>query len=86
MLKIWRCPLLWNFFGLDHNYQKNLYEQAFALKYHGNWSFIEVYSLPVKLRNWFTKRLQEQKEFEQEQIDKTYNKSGKSAKTTHTLS
>ena len=65
---------------------ESVYEQFFALKYYGGWSFIEAYNLPIQLRNWFTKRLQEQKEFEQEQIDKTYNKSGKSAKTTHTLS
>ena len=69
MNKTWRCPLLWNFFGLDHNYQKIIYEQVFALKYHGNWSFIEVYNLPIGLRNWFIKRLQEQLNFEKEQLE-----------------
>ena len=84
--KTWRCPSLWNFFGLDHNYQKHLYEQAFALKYHGNWSFIEIYNLPVKLRNWFTERLNQQKEYEHEQIEKARGKGASSGKQTHTLS
>lgn len=42
----------------------NVYEQFFLLKYHGGWSFIEAYNLPVKLRTWFMKRLQ--KQFKQE--------------------
>ena len=82
--KTWRCPLLWNFFGLDYNYQKSLYEQIFALKYHGNWSFIEVYNLPIGLRNWFTQRLKEQLEFEKEQIEKS--SSGKDSGKTYELS
>jgi len=43
---------------------QNVYEQFFLLKYHGGWSFIEAYNLPVKLRTWFMKRLQ--KQFKQE--------------------
>ena len=82
--KTWRCPLLWNFFGLDHNYQKSLYEQIFALKYHGNWSFIEVYNLPVGLRNWFVDRLKSQIEFEKDQIQKA--SSGKENNKTYDLS
>jgi hypothetical protein len=27
------------------------------MKYHGGWSFIEAYSLPIKLRRWFLDRL-----------------------------
>jgi hypothetical protein len=37
-----------------------VYEQFFVLKYHGGWSFIEAYNLPVGLRNWFVKRLVKQ--------------------------
>jgi len=48
----------------------NVYEQFFLLKYHGGWSFIEAYSLPVKLREWFLKRLQKQFTDEKEQYDK----------------
>jgi hypothetical protein len=36
---------------------ENLYEQVFFLKLEGNWTFTEVYTLPVKLREWFVKRL-----------------------------
>ena len=79
--KTWRCPSLWNFFGLDHDYQELLYEQIFALKYHGKWSFIEIYNLPVGLRNWFTKRLHEQLEREREHIEKSTAGSGDRRKT-----
>lgn len=27
------------------------------MKHNGGWSFIEVYNLPIGLRNWFFKRL-----------------------------
>lgn len=30
------------------------------MKYYGGWSFIEVYNLPVGLRNWFSEKLIEQ--------------------------
>jgi hypothetical protein len=36
---------------------KDVYEQFFALKYYGGWSFIEAYNLPIQLRNWFVERL-----------------------------
>ena len=38
----------------------------FALKYHGNWSFIEIYNLPIGLRLWFLNKLKEQIEMENE--------------------
>jgi hypothetical protein len=38
----------------------SVYEQFFLLKYHGGWSFIEAYNLPVVLRKWFLNRLDEQ--------------------------
>ena len=41
-----------------------VYEQFFVLKYHGGWSFIEAYNLPIGLRRWFLEKLREQ--FEQE--------------------
>jgi hypothetical protein len=52
----------------------NVYEQFFALKYHGGWSFIESYNLPVQLREWFLKRLIQQKKEESEQIKAAYKK------------
>jgi len=40
------------------------------LKYHGGWSFIEAYNLPIKLREWFLKRLVKQKKEENEAMNK----------------
>ena len=34
------------------------------MKYYGNWSFVEVYSLPVGLRNWYYEQLVEKKKEE----------------------
>jgi hypothetical protein len=34
------------------------------LKYHGGWGFMEAYNLPVKIREWFLKRLLKQKKDE----------------------
>ncbi len=61
-------PLQPTFFGLTNEYSESLYEQIFFLKYYGGWSFSEVYNLPVKLREWFVKRLSRQKEEEAEAI------------------
>ena len=57
--------------------EKVVYEQLFLLKYYGGWSFIESYSLPIKLREWFLARLTKQFEIEEEQtrrITKNTNK------------
>ena len=59
------CRLRCSFFGLSNDYIQAVYEQFFYLKYHGGWSFTEAYNLPVKIRNWFIKKLIEQKELEQ---------------------
>jgi len=47
-----------------------LYEELFALKYHGGFSLFESYSIPVGLRKWFIQRLVKQKEDEAEQTKK----------------
>lgn len=47
-----------------------MYEQFFLMKYHGGWSFIEAYNLPIGLRNWFLKRLADQIKSEADQIEK----------------
>ena len=57
------------FFGLSPEYMENVYEQFFVLKYHGGWSFTEAYSLPIKLREWFLKRLIDQKNQEKEAVE-----------------
>ena len=66
-----------NFFGLDNKYADNIYEQIFLLKYHGGWSFVEAYSLPVGLRKWFLERLQRQFEEEKKQHDEITRKGKK---------
>lgn len=48
---------------------ESVYEQFFALKYHGGWSFVEAYNLPVGLRKWFLRKLVEQIESEREAIE-----------------
>ena len=58
------------FFGLSSKYMEQVYEQFFLLKYHGGWSFIEAYNLPVGLRHWFVERLSKQFEDEKKQYDK----------------
>jgi len=45
---------------------ESIYEQIFFLKLEGNWSFIEAYTLPVQLRNWFFKKLVDYKNPQQE--------------------
>ena len=54
------------FFGLNEEYMENVYEQFFFLMYHGGWSFIESYNLPVKIRRWFLQRLVKEKKLEAE--------------------
>lgn len=56
------------FFGLSDKYMESVYEQFFSLKYHGGWSLIELYNLPVGLRDWFTEKLSRQFEKEAEAI------------------
>jgi len=63
------------FFGLTDEYTENVYEEIFSLKYHGGWSFIEAYSLPIQLRAWFVKRLVKQFETEKKQMEDAQRKS-----------
>tara|TARA_R110000751_G_scaffold117048_2_gene217206 strand:- start:213 stop:374 length:162 start_codon:yes stop_codon:yes gene_type:complete len=49
---------------------EGVYEEFFTLKYHGGWSFIEAYNLPIGLRKWFLQKLKEQFEFEKEAIER----------------
>ena len=62
------------FFGLTSKYIEAVYEQFFLLKHFGGWSFMEMYNLPVGLRDWFVKRLQKQFEEEAKQVEKARRK------------
>tara|TARA_Y100000592_G_C5316526_1_gene242731 strand:- start:65 stop:226 length:162 start_codon:yes stop_codon:yes gene_type:complete len=44
------------------------------MKYYGGWSLFELYSLPIGLRNWYIEMLAEQKEKENQQIEKATSK------------
>ena len=63
------------FFGLDHNYSENVYEQMFALVFHGKISLVEAYNMPVGLRNWFLTRLKREFEEEKERHEQARNSS-----------
>tara|TARA_Y100001973_G_C5196598_1_gene334690 strand:+ start:2307 stop:2444 length:138 start_codon:yes stop_codon:yes gene_type:complete len=43
------------------------------LKYHGGWSLVESYSLPIRLRHWFMDRLAKQLKREAEENEKAAN-------------
>ena len=70
----WRFRLQRTFFGLSEQYQQQVYEQFFILKYHGGWSFIEAYNLPIGLRMWFVERLAKQIKDESEAMEKATKK------------
>jgi hypothetical protein len=74
MSKKWRYRLPPTFFGLNDNYIEKVYEHFFYLKYYGGWSFIEAYNLPVKVRNWFVAKLNEQLEAEKEAMEEAQSK------------
>ena len=74
----WRFRLLRSFFGLSENDAEYIYESIFQLKYHGGWSFIEAYNLPLVLRRWFIKRLSRQFEEEAAAADKAANQAKRS--------
>ena len=73
--KPWRCRLPLTFFGLSSDYIQSVYEEMFSLKHHGGWSFIEAYNLPIMIRRWFIRRLQKQFEEENQQVEKSKNRS-----------
>ena len=50
---------------------ESVYENFFALKYYGGWSFAEAYSLPIGLRRWFVKRLAKQLKDESEAVKRS---------------
>ena len=73
--RTWRFRSPLNFFGLDDDYIKNVYEEFFLMKYHGGWSFIEAYNLPIVIRRWFLERLVKEIKKEAEQAKKASNNS-----------
>ena len=66
---------MWTFYGLNDKYIESVYEQMFQLKYYGGWSFFEVYNLPVMIRDWFLRRLIEQKKEEADSASQSVSSS-----------
>lgn len=68
------------FFGLTQEYKLFLYEQLFDLCYYsqGAFTFSEVYSLPIYLRNFYYKKLADIKKKENESYEKANKSSSKS--------
>jgi hypothetical protein len=50
---------------------KEVYRLFLSFKEHANWSFLELYNLPVALRSWFIDEFVEQKAREQEARENT---------------
>lgn len=72
--RIWRFRFQQTSFGLSDEYQENVYEVFFYLKYYGGFSLFESYNLPIQLRKWFIEKLKDQLKQEAEQINKAYKK------------
>tara|TARA_R110000751_G_scaffold133849_1_gene236238 strand:+ start:532 stop:681 length:150 start_codon:yes stop_codon:yes gene_type:complete len=47
----------------------------FLLKYHGGWSLLETYNLPIMIRRWFIRRLQKQFDKEKQEAEKAQRRS-----------
>ena len=70
----WRYRLVRSFFGLSNKYIQSVYDELFVMKYHGNFSLIESYNLPVQIRRYFLKKLQEQIERENQAVQDAQDK------------
>jgi hypothetical protein len=60
------CPSGSTFFGLTPEYKKSVHENIFVLAYFtkGGFTFDQVYFMPVYLRNFYLKQLQDMKQKE----------------------
>ena len=64
------------FFGLTVEDKPKLHEQIFQLMYYGiGFTHSDVYSMPVYLRNFYYKQLNETKKKENEEVKKANQKS-----------
>ena len=45
------------FFGLTPEYMEQVYQQIFLMIMKTNFTFLELYSFPIYLRDWFSERL-----------------------------
>lgn len=63
------------FFGLGLNYKIGMHEEIFSLCYHGHGGFTwdEVYGLPIHLRRFYIKKVQEAIETKNKAEQDAYN-------------
>jgi len=65
------------FFGLNESYNEYVYEHLFYLKHFGGWSFIEAYSLPIRLRDWWVERIGKEFKRERQEMEQSSKKSNR---------
>jgi hypothetical protein len=77
MKKGWPYQLRLTFFGLTQEYKLQLYEQIFEMCYYseGAFRFMDVYQLPIYLRNFYFKKLLSVKQKENDKIKDGKSKS-----------
>jgi hypothetical protein len=65
-------PLILTFFGLTPEYRQNLFTQIHEIVFHGSggYDFHTVYNMPIWLRNFTFKKLEEHYKKQQEAYDK----------------
>ena len=69
---MYRFPLELTFFGLTSEYRVSLFTQIHDLVYHGNGGFIhsEVYNMPIWMRQYHIKKINEYLVKQQEEVKK----------------
>jgi hypothetical protein len=64
------CPLGLTFFGLTSEHKVLIHQSIFALLYssNGGFTFDQVYKMPIYLRNFYLKQLEEAKQKEMDTV------------------
>ena len=65
------CPWGQTFFGLKPENKAALHKEIIAMLYasHGSFTYHDIYSMPVQLRRFYLKQLEEFKEKERQAIE-----------------
>ena len=68
-------PSILTFFGLTPEYRQNLFSQIHEIVFHGKggYDWHTIYNMPIWLRNFTFRKLEEHYKKEQEAIDKQNN-------------
>lgn len=66
-----------HFFGLTPDYKKQVYREVHDLVYHGGGGFIhsEVYNMPIHIRRYHIKLINDHHKSQKEEINKQQSKS-----------